>query len=781
MTEVVLSPVGAAAGGDPAVAGPVPGFVRQTLGLVAVAPLPVPGPAALAGRLVHVFNGTPALREQVGRTVRACGGRTADEPDPDVDVLVDLTLCGDPEADWREPVRRTVTALHRVYDRWAAETQVGRRQFVAVTALGGTLGLTAPHEADRRFTNPLTGIWSGLCKTLPRELPACRSRVVDLGPDVDPGPAVLAELLAGELQEVGVRAGTRRAVLPRAEPVDGPPVDLGVDDVLLMTGGARGIGFEIALDMARRTGCRVVVSGRRPLPADDSCWLTADDDGFAALGRTAYLERGGRSLPAVRREVELMRQAREIRHNLRRAAGVGARIEYAVCDVTRAEEVAALVATAGPGLSVVVHNAGIDQPTRLSRKTPDDVVDVIAVKVDGFRNLVGALAGRPLKVLCAVGSLTGRYGGMVGQVDYAAANEGLARLVMWVGHHRGDPVVKSLSWPTWDGLGLITNLEAASRYMRPIPVAAGVRAWAAELTHGGCGEVGFVAEIGEMTPQQLAGITVPSDWADRVPLLTRRFLLGDVVEFTPHRLLTTRHRIDGGWAQLLADTRFDGAAAVPVSVLLEYLLDGARWLTPPMGPLVSPTTADRIWVRPGALRSTGLVRRARGGGPVGGPADWRVCVELEQDGQVVARGEFGFGPVDAATPASPDPTPPGPVDVTAAGPTLLPRRYAWLPYLTGVGPWRRTDAGWSAEVEPVRPVDLFVSTEPPRPVLPLAHLEALVAVAPGTPDEVWTADALSLHATGEASRAELGDGLARVVDRRGTTLLSLRRPRWVRG
>ncbi|MEK8142913.1 hypothetical protein NKH18_14395 [Streptomyces sp. M10(2022)] len=82
-----------------------------------------------------------------------------------------------------------------------------------------------------------------------------------------------------------------------------------------------------------------------------------------------------------------------------------------------------------------------------------------------------------------MGSLTGRLGGMVGQLEYAAANEGLARLGRWAGRQADFPVM-TLAWPTWDRIGLISNFSATLRYMAAIDITDGLAKWQAELRAG---------------------------------------------------------------------------------------------------------------------------------------------------------------------------------------------------------------------------------------------------------------------------------------------------------
>ncbi|GAA1307541.1 SDR family NAD(P)-dependent oxidoreductase [Saccharothrix xinjiangensis] len=742
------------------------GLVRQALSPHPLGRLDPPPPGALTGRTALVLNGTAALRASVADAVRALGGEVRDDAGAPVDVVVDLALCGTGGEDWRTAMRRTVEALRAVYGDWAGEAVAGRLRYLAVTSLGGTMGL-----ADHPDALPLSGAWAGLAKTLPREFPVCAVRVVDLGPVGDPGEALVAELLADGPLEVGVRGDRRWTILPRAADADGAEIAVAPTDVLLITGGGRGIGFEFALDVARRTGCEVVVSGRGALPGPEEGWAAADDGRFEELVKAAYRDRAD-PLPVVRARVRRMRETREVVANLARARAVGARVRYEVCDVTDAASVSALVASAGPRLAFVVHNAGVDAPTRLANKTPEQVLDVIAVKVDGFSHVLAALGDRPLKALCAVGSLTGRYGGMVGQVDYAAANEGLARLAMWAGHRLPYPV-KSLSWPTWDGLGLITNLEAAARYMRPISVEAGLAAWRSELTRAGSGEIGFLSDIGAVTPGQLAGLVVPSDWENRASLLTRRFLLGTVTAHEPGRLFDTAHRLGAGWAAFLDDVRTGGAPGVPVSVALEYLLAGAEWLAPPIGP-VAVAAAEDLWAWPAGLAvphgSCVLGRRAR---VVGTSDRWRVRVELLRAGQPVAGAVVVFGP-------RPEPR-------WSPAPAASPRRsaagYRWRPYAVDVGPWRAGDGGWTTSVRPSRPADLVVRTDPPEFRLPVGHLEAALAVSRAREGAArWRADRLDLHGEGPGAAARdvtaSGDDYL-VTGDGGVPLISVSGSRWV--
>src|SRR5205085_4564485 len=131
-------------------------------------------------------------------------------------------------------------------------------------------------------------------------------------------------------------SGVRRVPVLRLLPPDlpqddqnGPPLlPLGPDDVLLVTGGGKGIAAECALDLARETGVRLALIGRS---------RQAEDDKLSA--------------------------------NLDRMASMGVTFRYVAADVTDAEAVRAAVreveAESGPERAIL-HGAGTNAPQLLS-------------------------------------------------------------------------------------------------------------------------------------------------------------------------------------------------------------------------------------------------------------------------------------------------------------------------------------------------------------------------------------------------------------------------------
>ncbi|QIS02180.1 KR domain-containing protein [Nocardia brasiliensis] len=746
-----LGPPGAGSAARETSAGsvqPVRRFVWRPREVEAVPNEPSP---RLLGRRIAVLGGSGESASQVMSALRAAGAAPARLEPPHeggqvaaflwdmgrLDGIVDLNHeqpfdLSDSER-WGEQLWQTIELLRGCYERWRAESGTERLFYVAVTRMDGTHGYGCGPLAQ-----PLGGLWAGLAKSLPREFDNVNVRVLDFpaaATRVEPLDAAMAAQLCRELYrwgpfEIGHADGRRYTLVAERAEVPDPVLTLGPGDVVVLSGGGRGIGFALARQLAGKYGCRVLVSGRSPLPDPGDAVNTLSEDEFRAYReRTLVAAARQRTLAAARAALERATLARELLARLAAAKAEGLDIDYYQCDVTEPDQVRALLAAAGPGLAGVVHDAGVDAPVRLPGKSAEVVRRTTAVKVTGLLNLIAALQDRPpVRFFSTAGSLAGRWGGMVGQLEYAAANEAASRIGRWAagtGSGLARPVpVATMCWPTWERLGIITNYEATLAYMSAMSVPEGLRHWEREILAGSAGEFTFVGAFGQaITPVLLRAYPPAAGLIGLDHLAGRLLFLGAPTRFVAGSTLETELVLGDELAPAFADFRVDGSPAMPLGLLLEYLRSLADWVQPD-GPVPPLSAIGDIRVNLSALREAGIGARLRAG-VLRQPSDhraWQVSVEIwfratQLASATLHYGDTGDGPDDAGRTE----------EIPVGGGSV--RRLQWNGQALRLGRWSvRDDAATagSAEVVADRGQDLVLAVPAPRSVLPLNQLETLL-------------------------------------------------------
>jgi enediyne polyketide synthase len=272
----------------------------------------------------------------------------------------------------------------------------------------------------------------GWARTLHLEMPKVTTCVVNLPPD---HPQAIDWIVAEARSAKGYSeahygaAGIRR--VPQLRIVtecsgsgDSRTAPLGPDDVLLVTGGGKGIAAECALALARQYGVRLALLGRSQVGDTTLASPEAGDP--------------------------------QLEENLKRFAAAGAIFRYVSADVTDPlavrDAVEQIVGTLGP-VTAVLHGAGSNHPQSLRTLDEAAVRRTLGPKVGGLRNVLGAVNADDLRLLVTFGSIIARTG-LHGEADYALANEWLADLTdQW---HVEHPHCRCLTveWSVWSGVGM---------------------------------------------------------------------------------------------------------------------------------------------------------------------------------------------------------------------------------------------------------------------------------------------------------------------------------------
>ena len=215
---------------------------------------------------------------------------------------------------------------------------------------------------------------------------------------------------------------------------------LGADDVLLVTGGGKGIGAECGYQMALRQGCALLVVGR--------------------------------GAPT---------QEPELHANLARMHAAHIRVSYQQADVADPSAVAAAlgrgVAALGRPVSALLHGAGTNAPCGVAGLSAAAIASTLAPKVAGLRNILAALDTSRLKLLVTFSSIIARIG-LRGEADYALSNEWLSQETVAFQRRHPACLCRAIEWSVWSGVGMAQRLGSVDALLRqgiaPISVDQGI-------------------------------------------------------------------------------------------------------------------------------------------------------------------------------------------------------------------------------------------------------------------------------------------------------------------
>jgi NAD(P)-dependent dehydrogenase (short-subunit alcohol dehydrogenase family) len=381
--------------------------------------------------------------------VRPGDGFTAD---PATGYTVRPGSAGDAQAVLRD-LRQRGLRLERVVHLWTLPERpggtdeavaLGLHTLVALARAAGELGsgdwqldmVTAgAHQVlDGSEARPDAATLIGPTLVVPLEYPNVTTRLLDVEPTT-PASVIAAELRRPRTDAAVALRGSRRwvcgyEVLPAPDDATAAAV-LRDRGVYLITGGLGGIGLGMAEHLARQCQARLVLFGRRGLPARER-WEAI------AAGTDPADE-------AVRDRVRRVLAVLEL----------GAEIEIVTGDVASAPDVRHAIDVAEErfgALHGILHTAGVPGTGLIQFKQSDDSELVLAPKVAGVRALDEALRiGRPdetaLDFLVLFSSITAATGGGPGQVDYCAGNaylDGYAAQQAATGRR-----VLSVDWGEW--------------------------------------------------------------------------------------------------------------------------------------------------------------------------------------------------------------------------------------------------------------------------------------------------------------------------------------------
>jgi NAD(P)-dependent dehydrogenase (short-subunit alcohol dehydrogenase family)/acyl carrier protein len=336
---------------------------------------------------------------------------------------------------------------------------------------------------------PLFGSVTGFMKSVRKELKdtlvkAVDYSVADAASKIDEiAETFVREIISGDTRiEIGYRNGERfRVILEEKSPEKETPF-VKDGDTVLVTGGARGITFEILKGLVSKYKVNLVICARSSiaLEAEFAKPGIGEQEIFNALAQ----KMAGAKPVEIKKAVAKVKGQLEAAANIKTLESLGAKVDYHAVDVTDGKSLGAVIA-ALPKIDGIIHAAGFEESQLIPRKDLKTFNSVFDTKITGALNLINALKGKEYRFFIGFSSVAARFGND-GQCDYSAANEMLCRLLQKEKRTNPGRAYKVFDWTAWGEVGMATK-EAVIKFLSAqgvefLPVKLGVEFFLNDLT-----------------------------------------------------------------------------------------------------------------------------------------------------------------------------------------------------------------------------------------------------------------------------------------------------------
>ena len=328
----------------------------------------------------------------------------------------------------------------------------GHASIHLVSRMDGQFGLSGKQDCG----DPNSGHLLGLARCACREWPEFVVRGIDISSETAPAvvsKTLVQEIFHGEEMEVGLHSQGRCHTLLQKEETTGTALPrLSEGDLVVVTGGARGVTAACVDALTRTVRPSLLLLGRTPEPGDEPEWARGIKD--QDLESRLFQQAGTNHSPAeVRSIAKSVLQSRDIGRRIEELERWGSSVTYRSLDVRNTSDLSRTLEEAralyGP-VRGLIHGAGVLSDGWIVEKSDDQFLQVWSTKIEPALQLLELFKNDDLKILNFFSSTTASLG-RKGQSDYAAANEVLNQLALRESQRRPHCHVRSLGWGPWDG------------------------------------------------------------------------------------------------------------------------------------------------------------------------------------------------------------------------------------------------------------------------------------------------------------------------------------------
>jgi len=417
-----------------------------------------------------------------------------------------------------------------------------------VSFSGGRFGFTG---STKNFDPIYSGL-AGLAKTAHLEWKNILCRALDMPDSLEKclknAEAAVSLMMTHGAVEMGLDGDSCNIPTLVDQALHHTQINLNTNDVIVITGGAKGVTAACAIEIAARYSPVIILIGRSPSPSADPDWADGiDDPGLLKKTILTHAFEGKSPKPAdIQKIYQQIISNREIKKNIQLMKDHGSKVVYFSADIKNFEATADVFNTVRKEfnhITAVIHGAGVLEDKLIIDKQISQFCHVMDTKVKGLEALLLASKQDTLKYFVVFSSIAARLGNP-GQCDYSMANEILNKSAQRLALENPGCKFVSINWGPWQGGMVDDSLKQAflKKGIDLIPLAEG----AAQL----------LREMGNTQgndPEVIIGAQVPKKENLKEPCLSKTMT-------TSFGLLST---------PILNDHKIGGEPVVPFALLME--------------------------------------------------------------------------------------------------------------------------------------------------------------------------------------------------------------------
>ncbi len=324
-----------------------------------------------------------------------------------------------------------------------------------VSFLGGGFGFdNKPFSID-----PVYGGLAGLVKTAHLEWKNVLCRALDL-PDskekaIQHAEAAVSLMMTHGAVEMGLDGDFCNIPNLVDQTIEDQAADLNNEDVVIITGGARGVTAACAVEIAEKYAPVLILIGRTSQDLSEPEWAKNHHDPVGLKKAILTHSFNGRAPKPVEIEKEYQKivSSREIKNNIEYMQQFGSKVRYYSADIRNKNEINTVFKAVrkefGP-ITAIIHGAGVIDDKLIVDKQVDSFTRVLETKVKGLEALLSASKKDKLKYFVLFSSIAARTGNQ-GQCDYAMANEVLNKTAQKLYITNPSCRYLSMNWGPWEG------------------------------------------------------------------------------------------------------------------------------------------------------------------------------------------------------------------------------------------------------------------------------------------------------------------------------------------